>query len=140
MKGSSGRLFRDRPRTMEVPRSTVVSDGPQKVVVNHLGDVATQLSTGDEVLDAQAEEVLPGTEVPSLDGDELLEDAAQIGRCNAAQAPVEREVEELVEDESPREARGRRAPGSLRLPCDPLRRGSLQLLLTGVLGGKQPDR
>ena len=89
MKGSSGRLFRDRPRTMEVPRSTVVSDGPQKVVVNHLGDVATQLSTGDEVLDAQAEEVLPETEVPSLDGDELLEDAAQIGPCNVAQAPVE---------------------------------------------------
>ena len=26
-----------------------MSDGPQKVVVNHLGDVATQLSTGDEV-------------------------------------------------------------------------------------------
>jgi hypothetical protein len=63
--------------------------------------------------DQEPEEVLPETEVPSLDGDELLEDAAQVGRCDVAQAPVEREVEELVEDESPREARA----GALQVRC-----------------------
>jgi hypothetical protein len=35
-----------------------------------------------EAVDAQAVQVLPEAEVPSLDGDELLEDAAQVGRCH----------------------------------------------------------
>ena len=54
-----------------------------------------------EAVQREVEEVLPEGEVASLDRDELIQHPAQILGGDPAQRAVEREVEELVEDQSP---------------------------------------
>ena len=65
-----------------------------------------------EPVQLETEEFLPEGVVARLDGNQLVEDAAEVAGRDVAKRAVERQIEQLVEDEPPGEPRvGRRGRG-----------------------------
>src|SRR4029453_18458177 len=74
--------------------------GPEHAAHHH---EESELDTPPEIesLDMEVEEALPKSVVPRLDGDERFEHSLDVIARNAVEGPVEREIEQLVEDEPP---------------------------------------
>src|SRR5204863_7839692 len=79
-----------------------------------------QPSRDVQALDTQTEGVLPEREMAGLDGDQAIQDGPELTRRQRAQAPIERQVEQLVEHEPPRQPPVDRfafSHGLRSLPC-----------------------